>query len=115
MVMDLLTPTNHADAYEWASVLLAHFTVGLVLTAIIAAVTEWRAWVALACVIAAYGLLWEGAVQHLGAGVADAFVDTFAVAIGGLVGLSAWLRRGVMLAAGVAALAGVLWAGVRKR
>ena len=39
-MMDLLTPTNHAGAYEWASVYLAHFAIGLFLTAIVAALLD---------------------------------------------------------------------------
>ena len=121
--MDLLTPTNHAGAYEWAAVYLAHFAIGIAITAIIAAFLDWvadewidaRGEVALALSIAGYFLIWEGVVQGYGAGFGDAALDTFAFAMGGLVGVLAWYRRGVALAASLAATAGVLWAGVRAR
>ena len=122
-MMDLLTPTNHAGAYEWAAVLFAHATVGLGLVAIVAALLDWQLapWVeglgglALVIVVVLYFLGWEGSIQQFGAGLADATVDTFAVFIGGLLGVSAWGRRGVTVAAALAALLGVLWAGVRAR
>ena len=120
-MMDLLTPTNHAGAYEWAAVLFSHATVGLGLVAIVAALLSRVEWldhvgdVALAIVTVVYALAWEGIIQSLGAGLADAAVDTFAVFIGGLLGVSAWGRRGITVAAALAALAGVLWAGVRAR
>lgn len=118
--MDLLTPTNHAGAYEWAAVLFAHATVGLGLVAIVAALLDWLeadspGIVALHVVTVAYTLVWEGIIQGYGAGLADAAVDTFAVFIGGIVGVSAWYRRGVSLALALVSLAGVLWAGVRAR
>ena len=121
--MDLLTPTNHAGAYEWAAVLFAHATVGLGLVAIVAALLDWYGgdWIspagpmALVLVVIGYALAWEGIIQSFGAGYGDAAVDTFAVFMGGLLGVSAWGRRGVTVAASLAALAGVLWAGVRAR
>ena len=121
--MDLLTPTNHAGAYEWAAVYLAHFAIGLAITAIIAALLDWQLapWIeglgglALVIVVVLYFLGWEGSIQQFGAGMPDAIVDTFAVFIGGLAGVSAWGRRGFAVAASLAALAGVLWAGVRAR
>ena len=118
--MDLLTPTNHAGAYEWAAVLFAHVTVGLGLVAIVAALLDWLeadspGILALHVVTVAYALAWEGIIQSFGAGYGDAAVDTFAVFMGGLLGVSAWGRRGVTVAASLAALAGVLWAGVRAR
>lgn len=36
--MDLTTPVDHADAYTWAAVALAHLAIGLVLTGALAAV-----------------------------------------------------------------------------
>ena len=122
-MMDLLTPTNHAGAYEWAAVLFAHATVGLGLVAIVAALLDWYGgdWIspagpmALVLVVIGYALGWEGIIQGYGAGFADAAVDTFAVFIGGLLGVSAWGRRGIAVAASLLALAGVLWAGVRAR
>ena len=96
-MMDLLTPTNHAGAYEWAAVLFAHATVGLIITAIVAAILHWQLapWIeglgglALVIVVVLYFLGWEGSIQQFGAGMPDAIVDTFAVFIGGLIGVSA--------------------------
>ena len=121
--MDLLTPTDHAGAYEWASVFLAHMAIGLGLVALLSAVLDWIAgdWldgvgeVSALIVSVAYLVAWEGFVQGYGAGLMDAAVDTLAVASGGLLGLFLWRRAGVK-AAGVLALAGLaLWRGVRGR
>jgi hypothetical protein len=121
--MDLLTPTDHAGAYEWASVFLAHTAIGLALVAAVAAVLEAYAgewiddvgWLAWALVALAYGILWEGCVQMLGAGMMDAAVDTFAVAVGGAVGVLAWQRRGVAMTAVIGLAAIVVALGVRAR
>jgi len=121
--MDLLTPTDHAGAYEWASVFLAHMAIGLGLVAVVSAVLDWMAgdWidgtgeVAALIVSVVYLVAWEGFVQGYGAGIMDAAVDTLAVASGGLLGLFLWRRAGVK-AAGVLALAGLaLWRGIRGR
>jgi hypothetical protein len=121
--MDLLTPTDHAGAYEWASVFLAHMAIGLGLVALVSAVLDWIAgdWidgtgeVAALIVSVVYLVAWEGFVQGYGAGLMDAAVDTLAIASGGLLGLFLWRRAGVK-AAGVLALAGLaLWRGVRGR
>jgi len=119
--MNLTTPTDHAGAYEWAAVLLAHGFIGLALVAVVAVLldaAEWitdtgrTAWVA---VVLCYALLWEGAVQRYGAGLGDAATDTAAVALGGAVGLLAWSRQGVALAVALVALCGLLWRGIRGR
>jgi len=143
-ILDLITPENQADAYTWAAVLLAHATVGLVLTAAVAMVLDWLgevhtgalAWgmvaaivsrvldlirtvdaglLAFAVVTVGYALAWEGVVQGYGAGLGDAAVDTFAVAAGGALGVLAWQHRAPALMAAVLSLAAVLWAGVRVR
>ena len=92
--MNLTTPTDHAGAYEWAAVYLAHMALGVALVAVIAAslsLVLWRqgAWAAVIASVA-YGALWELAVQRLGAGVADAAVDWSAVTLGASVGYAAW-------------------------
>ena len=121
-MMDLLTPTNHARAYEWASVFLAHFAIGLFLTAIVAALLDAIDGLSLrvgdtaaAIVTGVYLVAWEMGLQRLGAGWPDALVDTFAVGLGGLCGLFLWRRAGVRLAIALAAGAAVLWRGVRAR
>jgi hypothetical protein len=122
--MDLLTPTDHAGAYEWASVLLAHAMIGLGLTAAVSALLRWaddEAWlghvgeVALLLVAFVYGVAWEGLAQRYGAGLMDSAVDTLAVFCGGWIGLAAWRRRGVAIAAGMAVMAFVAWLGIRRR
>ena len=122
-MLDLLTPTDHAGAYEWASVLLAHFAIGLALVAVLSAVLdaiagEWiggTGRVSLLIVAAVYLIAWEGLAQGYGAGLSDALVDTLAVAMGGLAGLSAWMRRGALVALSLAVTAGVAVAGVWRR
>lgn len=124
-MLDLLTPTDHVGAYEWASVFLAHFGIGLALTALVAAVldwidarTEWQLDVGTTApwlVSAAYLVAWEMGLQRLGAGWPDALVDTLAVSLGGFCGLFLWRRAGVNLAMALGLGAAVLWSGVRAR
>ena len=121
--MDLLTPTDHAGAYEWASVFLAHSALGLALVAAVAAVLEALAgeWIddlgglSWVLVLLAYGGVWEGWAQALGAGLMDAAVDTFAVGVGGALGVLAWQRRAKLMAAVIGAAALVLAIGARAR
>lgn len=121
-MLDLITPTDHAGAYEWAAVFLAHFTIGIALTALVAAALDAMDSFALSVgdvspvlVTAVYFVAWEGIVQRYGAGLADAAVDTLAVGIGGASGLYLWRRAGVRLAAAIALAGAVLWRGVRAR
>lgn len=117
--MNLTAPTDHAGAYEWAAVYLAHAAMGVALVAVIAAALSlvlWRqgAWAVLAT-SAAYGALWEGAVQRLGAGLADAAVDWSAVTLGAAVGHAAWSHAGGWMAGALMAAGAILWRGVRAR
>ena len=120
--MDLLTPTDHAGAYEWASVFLAHFAIGLFLTAVVAAVLDaldsFRLNIgdtAAAIVTGVYLVAWEMGLQRLGAGWPDALVDTLAVGLGGVSGLFLWRRNGHGLAAALALGVAVLLRGVGMR
>ena len=121
--MDLTTPTDHAGAYEWLVVLMAHGGVGFALVALVAAYLNAfaRDWIddtgniAWSLVVLFYLMGWEGAVQHYGAGLADAALDTFGVAAGGLIGLLAWRRRGVLLGLTLALFAVVAGIGIRGR
>jgi hypothetical protein len=125
MMLDLLTPTDHAGAYEWASVFLAHIAIGLCITALVAAVldaidnrSEWDLDVGTTApwlVTGVYLVAWEMGVQRLGAGWPDALVDTLAVGLGGLAGLFLWRRAGVRLAVVVLVVCGALWRGIRGR
>lgn len=124
-MLDLLTPTDHAGAYEWASVFLAHVALGLALTAVVAAVLDWMdsrtaldldvGALAPLIVTLVYLVGWEMAVQMLGAGWADALVDTLAVCLGGLAGLFLWRRAGIRLAGVLLIGALAIWRGVRLR
>lgn len=122
-MLDLITPTDHENAYEWAAVLLAHGFIGLVLVALAAAVLEaWAgewiddlgglSWV---LVVAVYAVVWEGLVQRLGAGLIDAGADSLAVACGGAFGVFLWQRFPARAAAVAGLLALALWLGVRAR
>lgn len=121
--MNLTTPEAQTGAYEWASVLLAHGLLGLALVAAVAAILEAVAGeqiddlgrLSLAIVTVVYWGAWEGAVQGFGAGLLDAAVDTFAVACGGFLGLSAWARKAGAMAVGMAVFAAVALAGIRRR
>lgn len=125
--MDLLIPTAHAGAYEWAAVLLAHFAVGGYVTACLAFVFHWMFPVpyrphgqfALGTLLVAlttlYGAGWEGLVQGYGAGLADAAVDTIAVVCGGVAAWAAWHRRLRLIAAALVIVSAVAALGIRKR
>lgn len=122
-MLDLLTPTAHAGAYEWAAVFLAHFAIGQTITALVAAVLDWidrrsefdldvgatAPWL----VTWAYLIVWEMGMQRVGAGWPDALLDALAVAIGGASGLFLWRRSGaklaVVLGVGAVALSVYVW------
>lgn len=112
--LDLLTPEDHADAYVWAAVALAHVALGLALVAV-AAAAGLRGGAGLAIVVTAYLLVWEIALQRLGAGLGDAILDAAMVAAGGALGLLAWRRDGPRLAIVLAGVAAALWHGIRGR
>lgn len=121
-VMDLTTPVDHADAYTWAAVALAHLAIGLVLTGALAAIlsrlapqTSGAGRAALGLVIGGYGIGWEVVVQGVGAGLADALLDIAMVATGGVLGLLAWRRKGKALAAVILAAGLALAHGIRSR
>lgn len=118
--MDLLTPTDHATAYDWAAVLLAHGFIGAVLAGLaawaFAALTDMLPWPSgVQLVVIGYGAGWEGAVQRLGAGLADAAVDTLAVAVGAVAAWGLWSQRRRMAAGAVAVLVVVGAAGIWRR
>lgn len=116
------SPEAQADPYIWAAAFTGHMAVGLGLTAAVA----WplsgfaRDWVdgvgalALLLVVLAYALVWEGLIQRFGAGLADAAIDTMAVALGGLIGVAAWERRGPVIGAALIAALAMLARGVRR-
>ena len=120
---ELLTPTDHAGAYEWAVVFMAHMLVGMGCTALVSAFVDWLAgeWIdgageaAVPLVTVVYLVVWEGLFQRYGDGLADAFTDTLAVALGGLLGLFLWRRAGGKAAVVTALAALAVWCGVRAR
>lgn len=108
------------DWYAWATNQMAHALIGLALTGVLAVILraiagrERRA-LSLAIVAAAYFAGWEGAWQAFGAGWLDALADTAFVALGGLIGVSAWAQRGAQLVVAMVAVAGILVAGIVRR
>jgi len=120
-MLDLITPTDHQDAYAWLTALLGHACVGVVLMAVLAALIDWlspsRGTVgeALLATVVGYFLLWEVGVQRLGAGMLDAEVDTFGVMAGAVIGMALWRHSRALGAAMLACLAVVAAWGVRRR
>lgn len=122
-MLDLFTPESQAGAYEWAAVFLAHFAIGLLLVSAMAAILDAIGGdyidgigpLSVSIVAVFYALLWEGAVQRFGAGFMDAAVDSFAVFMGALCGVSAWYRKGWLVAGSLIAMIAVALAGVRHR
>ena len=109
------TPDAQSDAHAWAAVLLAHAALGAVMVALAACLPLLRRSPVLA-VSLLYGLLWEGGQLMLaGGGPADGLLDWAAVTLGVLAGRAAWDRQGRRLAAALATVAAVLWAGVSGR
>lgn len=114
-MIDLLTATDHADPYVWSAVALAHVAIGLALVGAVAAALGWFAprvpgagRAALGLCVAAYVCGWELGVQRLGAGMADALLDTAMIAAGGVIGLLAWRRSGLRVALVLLAVAAVI-------
>ena len=123
----VMTPDAFLDAwYDWLTNQMAHSLLGLAVTALLA-------WIlgclmsramemdvamhgpALVIVAVVYFFGWEGLWQRWGAGMGDALADTAFMAIGGLLGVSAWARRGGRVALAMGAAAVMLGAGVWRR
>jgi hypothetical protein len=120
---DLLIPVDHAGAYDWTVVALAHLALGMALQLLAAAALSRIAagWVdgiggpALALVVGGYALAWEGLAQRLGAGLPDALLDTAMVAAGAALALLLWRRQAGRLALVLTAVAAVIANGIRRR
>lgn len=124
------TPEAQIEAYPWASALVGHFAVGVILMALVGAVAWaviafWRAlgrdapWqpsrVALVACCGGYAL-WEIAqIVLAGGGIGDALVDWLAVACGALVAFGAWGQLIGPILFGLALLFALLIDGVTKR
>lgn len=112
--MDLLTPEAQEGAHYWASVLLAHMAIGGALAGAGAALG--LGWLRAAAGLAvAYGGLWEGLAQRLGAGLVDAAVDTAAVTGGALIAWGIWAHRARVILPPALVLSAVLTLGIWRR
>lgn len=109
------SPEAQPDAYAWGAVLLAHAALGAVLVALACCLPLLRRHPVLA-VSLAYGLIWEGGQLLLaGGGLADGALDWAAVTLGVIAGRAAWSQQGRRLAAAIAVVAVMFWAGVKRR
>jgi hypothetical protein len=114
--MRLSKPTDHKKPYSWATALLGHFFVGIVMWSY--STSFLHAADAIWAVGAGYFLLWEVWKQRLGAGLLDGLVDTAGVVWGASFGFAVLmlpefghgLLTAVLVAGGL-----VAWAGVAKR
>ena len=115
-----------ADPYAWATNQMAHALLGLAITALLAwalGALMSRAMEidvamhgpALLIVGVVYFFAWEGLWQRYGAGMGDALADTAFMVLGGLLGLSAWARKGGRVALAMAVAVVMLGAGVWRR
>jgi hypothetical protein len=118
--MNLSPDAFLTDAYGWLTNQTGHVLLGLVLTAIVAVImravveTDMRR-EALLVVSVAYLVVWEGLIQTWGAGFLDALADTAFVALGGIIGVTAWGQKGGQLAVAFVTMAGIMAAGVARR
>ena len=114
------------DWYGWLTNQMAHALLGLAVTALLAWVLGAfmsRAFEmpvtmhgpALVIVAVGYFFGWEGVWQRYGAGMGDALADTAFMALGGLLGVSAWARKGGRVALAMAVAVVMLGAGVWRR
>ena len=120
--MDLLTPENHAGAYEWAAVLLAHWALGAIAWAVVyrlfiwlLAVMRYPGETAVFVVSICYLFGWEIWRQRLGAGLADAVVDWSAWTFGALCIWGVFAHRARIAGLAIAGLAVMGLIGVRGR
>lgn len=120
MGVDMTPDAFLGDWYAWATNQMAHALLGLAMTGVLAVILraiagrERRA-LSLAIVGAVYFVGWEGAWQSFGAGILDALADTAFVALGGLIGVSAWAQRGAQIVVAAVAVAGILAVGIVRR
>lgn len=115
----IFPPGNPSDPGIWAAIFAGHMALGLMLTAI-CAVTLGRLFgqavtAGAQIAVVGYALVWEVIVQRVAAGIGDAALDTFAVALGAMIGVAAWEKRGGFVAAGIAAAILALWRGIGRR
>jgi hypothetical protein len=106
----IFPPDNPTDPAEWAAVFAGHVAVGVGLAALAvwAGLPFWAAPVA-------YLVAWEGVYQRFGAGLWDALVDTWAVALGAGIIWAAWSQVAPGVAAGVALASVSVGLGIWRR
>lgn len=106
----LFPPESEADAARWAATFAGHAALGVVIAAALAWIGA-PVWAAPVIYLA----VWEIGVQRVGAGWADAVVDSWAVALGVAAIWAAWERwaPGVFAASAAGCLS--VWLGVRRR
>ncbi len=108
------------DAYGWLTNQTGHVLLGLVLTAVVAVImravmeTDMRR-EALLSVSVAYLVGWEILIWHVEAGWLDTVEDSAFVALGGVIGVTAWGQKGGQLAVAMVTMAGIMAAGVARR
>ena len=123
---DLFPPGSAANATIWVTEAAGHGALGLVLTALAGAVLwvmRWLGWrpfglpsvAAAQIAVVGYGLGWDVIAQRLGAGVADALVDTAFVAGGAVIAWAAYERRWPVVLAAILAMGAGMVRGVRRR
>lgn len=102
------------DPYLWLVVLLAHFVLGLFLTAALGLLMRLSRAVGVATL--GYLILAEGPqLLWYGSSLSDSLLDTFAVLCGALVAYAAWENRGRLLGLVMALFFAVGWTGIRNR
>lgn len=106
----IFPPDDPRDPAEWAAVFAGHCFLGLALAAaaVWAGLPPWAAPLG-------YLVLWEGLVQRFGAGLRDALVDTWAVALGAGCIWFAWERTAPALAACIALAGASTAVGIWRR
>lgn len=111
--MDLLTPSSQSNLHYWASVLLAHAFIGFMLSALGSGFSKalfdraYPSRVALTISVG-YLILWEVVLQRLGAGIGDAFIDSFAVFAGAMTWVYSATRNYLALGLVAALIGGII-------
>lgn len=113
MIWDLITtPDDHADAYVWAAVLLAHALIGA--ASFLAGVLLTRRERATAILAVALWTVWEGTqAAFFGGGIADGLTDLAANIFGVCLAWALWQRRAALAAVAVAFLSVAAWRRMR--
>ena len=111
MILDLLTPESHENAYIWAAVMLAHAAIGAAMWAVMLRIDR-RPGIAAFLAMILYGMF--EAFQAMVSGVFlfwDSLLDWCAVGLGATLAAALWgpsiaAMRAAVLAAGIIVLVG---------